>query len=258
MRPLIGITTSDVYAERGKLYHRAYALNAHAIADAGGLPVYIPTGLDEATLREVYERLDAVLLPGGPDVDPSEYGQERHPQTKIIDVPRDALELTLARWTVADDRPLFGICRGHQVMNVALGGTLVQDIPSQVETTLTHDLPDEYPRDTRLHDVAIEPNSRLAAILGTTQVTVNSLHHQSVERVAPGVNLTAQAPDGVVEAIEMPDKHFVLSVQWHPEDLYENDDMMRRLFEEFVSAAHESAARESAARTAQRTAALKR
>ncbi len=245
MRPLIGITASDVYAERGKLYHRAYALNAFAIADAGGLPVYIPPGLELSLLRELYERLDAVLLPGGPDVDPVEYGQERHPQTKIIDAPRDALELTLARWTVEDDRPLFGICRGHQVMNVALGGTLVQDIPSQVETTLTHDLPDEYPRSTRLHTVDIKPESRLASILGTTQVVVNSLHHQSTEIAAPGVDFTAFAPDGVVEALEIPDKQFVLSVQWHPEDLYEDDGMMKRLFTEFVNAARESAARQS-------------
>ncbi len=244
MRPLIGITTSDVYAERGKLYHRVYAASAYAIADAGGLPVYIPTGLEESILHELYERLDAVLLPGGPDVDPVEYGQERHPQTKVIDVGRDALELTLARWTVADDRPLFGICRGHQVMNVALGGTLVQDIPSQVDTTLTHDLPDEYPRSTRLHNVEISPDSRLASILGTTRVTVNSLHHQSVQAPAPGVNLTAYAPDGVVEALEMPNKHFVLSVQWHPEDLYQDDTMMSRLFTEFVNAARESATRQ--------------
>jgi len=240
VRPLIGISTSDVYAERGKLYHRAYALNAHAIADAGGLPVYIPTGLETSLLRELYERLDAVLLPGGPDVDPVEYGQERHPKTKIIDVPRDALELTLARWAAEDDLPMFGICRGHQVMNVAFGGTLVQDIPSQVETTLTHDLPDEYPRDTRLHEVQVDPGSRLASILGTTQVTVNSLHHQSVQQPGPGVAVTAYAPDGVVEALELPDKRFVLSVQWHPEDLYENDDMMRRLFQEFVSAARDT------------------
>jgi putative glutamine amidotransferase len=243
VRPLIGITASDVYAERGKLYHRAYALNAFAVADAGGLPVYIPPGLQKAVLRDLYDRLDAVLLPGGPDVDPVEYGQERHVMTKVIDAPRDALELTLARWTVEDDRPLFGICRGHQVMNVAFGGTLLQDIPTQVETTLTHDLPDEFPRSTRLHNVEIKPDSRLASILGTTNVLVNSLHHQAVGAPAPGVDFSAYAPDGVVEALEMPDKRFVLSVQWHPEDLYEDDGMMKRLFTEFVDAAREAAAR---------------
>lgn len=245
-RPLIGISSAHVIID-GKPYHRAYARNAEAVAAAGGLPVYIPTGLDTPTLRDLYERLDAVLLPGGPDVDPSEYGQARHPLTVHIDAARDSLELTLTRWAVADDLPLFGICRGHQVINVALGGTLVQDIPSQVETTLTHDIPDAMPRSTRIHAVDIAPDSRLAAILGTTHVEVNSLHHQSVEQAAPNARVSAIAPDGVAEAIEFPDRRFALSVQWHPEDLVgEGDEVgaaMRHLFESFVEAAREYALR---------------
>ncbi len=247
MRPLIGITSAD-FDDHGRPYHRGYARNAWAIADAGGLPVYIPTGLAEDVLRDLYERVDAVLLPGGPDVDPVYYGEERHPETKIIDDARDSLELTLARWTYADDRPLFGICRGHQVMNVAFGGTLVQDIPSEVKTDLRHDTPDGLPRTTIEHSVELAPDSRLASILGTTKVGVNSLHHQAVERPAPGVLITGYSPDGVVEALEAPDKQFVLSVQWHPEDLYTGDDSMKRLFESFVEAARESAARKNAVR----------
>lgn len=247
MRPLIGITCADSAID-GKPYHRAYARNAWAIADAGGLPVYVPTGLDEAALRELYERLDAVLLPGGPDVDPTYYGAERHPETKVIDDARDTLELTLARWTYADDRPLFGICRGHQVMNVAFGGTLIQDIPSQVETEQDHYAADDLPRSTVLHDVTLNPDSRIAAILGATRVPVNSLHHQSVEHPAPGVVITGYSPDGVIEALEVPDKQYMLSVQWHPEDLYNGDEAMKRLFESFVEAARESAARKHAAR----------
>ncbi len=242
MRPLIGITTADFSREFGKPYHGAYARNAWAIADAGGLPVYIPTGLREDVLRELYERVDAVLLPGGPDVDPSYYGQERHPETRVIDDARDTLELTLARWTYEDDRPLFGICRGHQVMNVAFGGTLVQDIPSSVKTDLLHDTPDELPRSTIQHEVAISPNSRLASIVGSTHVAVNSLHHQSVEKPAPGITITGYSPDGVIESLEAPDKRFVLSVQWHPEDLYATDASMKQLFESFIEAARESAA----------------
>jgi putative glutamine amidotransferase len=206
------------------------------------LPVYVPTGLPEEVLRDLYERLDAVLLPGGPDVDPAYYGEARHPQTKIIDDARDTLELTLARWTYADDRPLFGICRGHQVINVAFGGTLVQDIPSEVVTELPHETPDTLPRNTIRHQVTLDPDSRLASILGRTQVAVNSLHHQSVEQPAPGVVITGYSPDGIVEALEVPDKQFVLSVQWHPEDLYGDDEGMKRLFESFVEAARESAA----------------
>ncbi|MCC6802511.1 MAG: gamma-glutamyl-gamma-aminobutyrate hydrolase family protein [Anaerolineae bacterium] len=243
MRPLIGITTAD-YEDHGKPYHRAYARNAWAIRDAGGLPVYIPTGIDGDELRELYERLDAVLLPGGPDVDPAYYGEARHPQTRIIDDARDTLELTLARWMYEDDRPLFGICRGHQVINVAFGGSLVQDIPSEVETELAHDTPDTLPRTTIRHEVALAPDSRLASILGRTQVAVNSLHHQSVGRPAPGVVITGYSPDGIVEALEAPDKQFVLSVQWHPEDLYGDDEAMKRLFASFVKAARESAVRQ--------------
>jgi putative glutamine amidotransferase len=240
LRPLIGITSAD-FVQDGKWFNRAYAPNAQAVARAGGLPVLIPTGLDEETLRELYERLDAVLLPGGPDVDPLHYGAVRHPMTVKIDDLRDQLELTVVRWAVHDDLPVFGICRGHQVLNVALGGTLVQDIPSELSSPLTHDIPDETPRSTRIHDVSIESASRLASILGTTHVHVNSLHHQSVEKPAPGVVITAQSPDGVVEALEAPDRHFVLSVQWHPEDLYSDDESMLRLFTAFVQAARERA-----------------
>lgn len=235
-RPLIGITAAS-FNVKGKPYHRGYAPNSDAIAAAGGLPVYVPPGLDDDTLREIYARLDGLLLPGGPDVRPHLYGQEQHPATQVIDDPRDATELTLARWALADNLPVFGICRGHQVLNVAMGGTLVQDIPSQVETALTHDIPDGQPRSTRIHDVTIAPESRLASILGQTRVSVNSLHHQSVQEAAPGAVVTASAPDGVVEAIEVPGKPFALSVQWHPEDLYTGDPAMARLFEEFVRAA---------------------
>lgn len=249
MRPLIGISCSQAIID-GKPYHRSYARNAEAIAVAGGLPVYVPTGLDEPTLRELYERLDAVLLPGGPDVDPAEYGEQTRTDTVQIDAPRDVLELALARWAVADDRPLFGICRGHQVLNVALGGTLVQDIPSQVNTTCVHTIADAMPRNTRLHAVEIAPDSRLASILGMTHFEVNSIHHQSVAEAAPHARITAYAPDGVSEALELPDRRFALSVQWHPEDLVgESDEVgaaMRSLFTAFVDAARAYAVQRAA------------
>jgi putative glutamine amidotransferase len=240
LQPLIGITSAN-FVQNGKLYNRVYAPNAKAIARAGGLPVFIPTGLDEVTLRALYERLDAVLLPGGPDIDPSYYDAVRHPLTVEVDDLRDQLELTITRWAVQDDLPVFGICRGHQVLNVALGGTLVQDISAELGSTLPHDIPADTPRSTLVHDVKIDDESHLASILGATSVHVNSLHHQSVEKPAPGILVSAYASDGVIEALESPDHHFVLSVQWHPEDLYESDEAMMRLFTAFVQAARERA-----------------
>ncbi|MFN8377650.1 MAG: gamma-glutamyl-gamma-aminobutyrate hydrolase family protein [Anaerolineae bacterium] len=237
-RPLIGITAAS-FIVKGKPYHRGYAPNSGAIAAAGGLPVYVPPGLDDDVLRDLYSRLDGLLLPGGPDVRPDRYGQAQHPMTQVIDDPRDTLEITLAQWAFEDDVPVFGICRGHQVLNVALGGTLVQDIPSIVGDNLTHDISDDTPRSTRMHDVDIDADSRLSGILGTTHVSVNSIHHQSVLEVAPAARVTANAPDGVIEALEVPGKPFMLSVQWHPEDLYSNDPTMARLFESFIAAARE-------------------
>ncbi len=243
MQPFIGITTGIRFSDDGWRYYGAYAPNATAIERAGGLPVLIPCGLRQETLRAIYERMDAVLIPGGGDVDPSRYGADRHPLTDRIDPDRDQTEMTVARWAVEDDLPLFGICRGHQVMNVAMGGTLVQDIPSQMDTTIAHNMAKELPRSAHGHEVCIKPDSRLAEIIGSTVVAVNSYHHQSVEQPAPIATVTAYAPDGVVEAIEHPDRRFVLSVQWHPEDMAGDEEAMQRLFDAFVDAARERASR---------------
>jgi putative glutamine amidotransferase len=238
VQPLIGITTSSFTSPTtGWEYNRAYVAPIQAIADAGGLPVLIPLCVSDDVLRAIYNRLDGVLLPGGGDVDPVFYGAQKHPKTGEADDLRDHVELQVAHWALDDDLPLMGICRGHQVLSVAMGGTLVQDIPSQVQTELLHDFPNDRPRGDHAHFVEIDPASRLAGILGTTRVEVNSLHHQSVEAAPPGAFVTAYAPDGVVEALEMPDKQFVLSVQWHPEDMYQNDDAMKKLFRAFVEAA---------------------
>jgi putative glutamine amidotransferase len=243
VKPLIGITTARIKnPSTGWEYNRAYVAIIQSVADAGGLPILIPVSVDDDVLRELYSRVDGVLLPGGGDVDPVYYHADKHPKTGEADDSRDHAEITVAQWAVADDLPVFGICRGHQVLNVALGGTLVQDIPAQIGTDVTHDFPEDRPRGAAAHPVQIDPSSRLASILGTTSPTVNSLHHQSVETAAPGTCVTAYSPDGVVEALEMPDKNFVLSVQWHPEDMYSDSDEMKRLFRAFVEAARERAA----------------
>jgi putative glutamine amidotransferase len=239
-KPLIGITAYD-YIRPGTDWRCdvSYGRNAAAIEEAGGLPVLIPSRMSKETLRAIYDRLDGVLLPGGGDVNPDLYQDEQHETVYGINEFRDSMEIQITQWAVADDVPVFGICRGIQVMNVALGGTLVQDIPSQVETEFRHDIVrDDEPRSTILHDVSIESSSRLANIIGDTKLPVNSLHHQSLKDVAPGLTITAHAPDGVVEAVEMPDKHFVLAVQWHPEDLT-HDSYNNRLFAAFIEAARE-------------------
>ncbi len=240
MRPLIGITTASRTRDN-KEYNEAYAPNARAIERAGGLPMFLPVSVNDDTLRALYDRVDAVLLPGGGDIDPKHFNVDRHPRTERIDADRDRAELSIARWAVQDDRPLFGICRGHQVFNVALGGTLIQDIASLVDTRLTHDTPKDVPRDFPAYDVTVESSSLLARLLGKTNLPVNSLHHQSVARPAPSLQVTAHAPDGVIEGLEMADRRFALSVQWHPEDLVD-DTVMQGLFNAFVEAACEYAA----------------
>lgn len=242
MRPLIGITSQTFTNHNGWVYDLAYTLNSRAVELAGGLPVLVPCGLAAETLRGIYERLDAVLLPGGGDVDPNRYDESPHPTTAQVDPARDDTEMTIARWAVEDDRPVLGICRGLQVMNVALGGSLIQDIPSLVRAEL-HPTPDfSLPRNRIAHQVRVEADSRLASILGATALAVNSMHHQCVSRPAAAARVVAHSPDGIVEALEVPDKHFVLAVQWHPEDM-PDDVHTQRLFRAFVSAAREWSAR---------------
>lgn len=237
-KPLIGIT-AYTYAkpENGWLYDISYYKNAAAIERAGGLPVLIPSTLQEETLRAIYERLDAVLLPGGSDINPAAYQAEAHPKLGQTDNARDKMELAMAKWALADDLPLLGICRGIQLLNVAMGGSLVQDIPSTIESDLRHDIHRDEPRNTFLHDVQVDADSHLAQILGVSELRVNSLHHQALREVAPNAKIVAKAPDGIVEAIEVPSKSFVMAVQWHPEDLLDDDERMEKLFVAFIQAA---------------------
>lgn len=237
MQPLIGITTSLEPRGNGSDNHTSFAPNAWAIERAGGLPVLIPAGLAAASLRAIYDRLDAIFVPGGGDVNPQRYGAAAHPLTDRIVDARDTLEITVAQWAAQDDLPLLGVCRGHQVVNVALGGTLTQDIPSLIDTTINHSHRPEgvtYPNDG--HRISVDPASRLADILGQTDLEVNTLHHQCVEQLAPGLCATAYAPDGVVEGFEMPGKRFLVGVQWHPEIMFD-DPHMQNIFRAFVAAA---------------------
>lgn len=214
-----------------------------AVIAAGGAPVLVPLGLDEPRLFRALDRADGLLLAGGEDIAPALFGEEPHPRLGAVDADRDAAEMALARQALEMGMPLLAICRGIQALNVAAGGTLYQDIPSQVPGALKHHcFYPEYPRDHIAHTVAIAPDSRLAAVVGQpadslAAVPVNSLHHQSVKALGAGLRVVAQAPDGVVEAIEGTGGGWVLGVQWHPEELAASRADMRALFRAFVEAA---------------------
>ena len=191
--------------------------------------------------RAVIEKVDGVLLTGGGDVDPAFYGQERHPTVDDAEPGRDEFEIDLARRAMAADLPVLAICRGSQVLNVAAGGTLVQDIPSSVNTDLTHTL--EMPKDSVAHDIHIVNNTRLHAALGgavdaSCACRVNSRHHQSVETLGTSLVASATAPDGVIEGIESPGARFCVGMQWHPENFWRTGEF-RPLFDAFVAAARE-------------------
>lgn len=238
-KPVIGITTAGVLNERagkGARFMTAFVANVKAVEKAGGLPLLIPCDLEPENLREAYEYVDAVLLPGGGDVDPSTYHAERHPKTGTTDLQRDNAEMTIARWAADEDRPLFAICRGQQIVNVALGGTLIQDIPLQFESDLSHNFPESMERDYLSHDVAVEPGSQLEQITGLKTLKVNSMHHQAIETLADPLKITGRATDGMIEATELPGLYFYHTVQWHPEDLT-HIEAMQKLYNALVEAA---------------------
>jgi len=210
-----------------------------AIKAAGGIPLLIPLTLSDEDLLALFTRLDGLLLPGGGDVAPTLYQEKSAGLSKRINPNRDRVEILLARAAVTQNKPLLAICRGIQVMNVALGGTLWEDLETQRFAGLRHDYHGAHPRTHLAHPVQITPDSRLAQSMGVTQASVNSLHHQGLRDVAPEVVVTATAPDGLVEGIELPEHPFAIGVQWHPENLVFNDPHMLALFKGLVEASKE-------------------
>jgi putative glutamine amidotransferase len=194
-------------------------------------------GLSRASLEQIYAALDGVLLPGGDDVAPERYGQTRHPMLGAVDENRDELEITVATWAMRDDKPLFGICRGIQVLAVAAGGTLYQDLPSEWQTDCSHDVRDFGP-DFLSHGIEVEEGSQLFRSMRQERLKVNSFHHQAVRDVPQGFIVSARSIDGVVEGIEAPDQRFAVGVQCHPEHIWHTTaPEFKRLFESFVRAA---------------------
>jgi putative glutamine amidotransferase len=210
----------------------------NAIIQAGGAPVLIPSDLPESGWRELFNRLDGILFTGGGDIAIEYFNGTPHPAVAGVDDARDAIELGLARIAAEDGKPFFGICRGLQVANVALGGTLYTDISAQVPNALIHDYPGPDSLEARTflaHPVRVEEGSRLAHILAEPMLHVNSLHHQGIKDLAPGLEAVAYAPDGIIEAVELPGHPFGLAVQWHPEWLTDQEPI-RWLFRAFVAA----------------------
>lgn len=209
-----------------------------AAAAMGAVPVMIPLlDGDVETLRAIYDRLDGLLLAGGVDMEPRTFGEGPHPQLGRTDRSRDAVELQLVHWAIAEGKPVLGLCRGHQVLNVALGGTLYQDIESQIPGAMRHDFFPGFPRDYLAHEVTLTPGSRLHAAIGGATMPVNSMHHQAVKSLAPGLLVSARAGDGVIEAIEAEGPNYLVGVQWHPEVFEQRDERTHRLFQSFVDAA---------------------
>ncbi len=207
------------------------------LAAAGAVPFVVPLLEDVTTLHAIYEELDGVFLCGGMDMDPTSYGENRHHLCGQTDMDRDATEVQLVRWAIQDKKPVFGVCRGAQVINVACGGTLHQDLASTFEHCIKHDyfpVQGRYERHLLTHSISVDEHSRLGTLLGVRGIKVNSMHHQAISRVGSGLVASAWAPDGVVEAVESANGHYLVGVQWHPEELATTDPRMRRLFRQFI------------------------
>lgn len=242
MRPIIGIPCGTFHDRDWcppSYGHRKSYIDA--VVTAGGVPLLMPLVDDEEVLRALYERVDGVLLAGGGDIEPHYYGEEPLPELGMVDELRDVVELPLVRWAVEDNKPVLGVCRGMQVMNVALGGSLYQDIPSQLGSEIVHN--GSYTQKDwtyMVHDLQLAPDSRLANIMGVEVFPINSLHHQSVKQVAPALRPVGWAPDGVVEALEGLNGHFMIGVQCHPEALQgAADTRWQSLFRQFVETCRE-------------------
>jgi putative glutamine amidotransferase len=242
-RPIIGIATQTQAAISGEL-PRVWIMShkyVQILSSLGALPWLVPLLPGEPDiLRGIYDRLDGVFLAGGVDVDPSRYGEQKHANCGATDTDRDAVELTLVEWALADHKPVLAVCRGFQVLNVACGGTLFQDVSSEFPAAIKHDY---FPtaagapsRDYLAHYVTVAPDTRLGRYLGAERVAVNSMHHQGIKLLAPNLVPAAWAPDGLIEGVEGANGQYLLAVQWHPEELTSQPGQ-RRLFTEFLAAA---------------------
>jgi putative glutamine amidotransferase len=241
MKPIIGVTPDFNAGDRKEWGGRepTYFLRARyirAVEELGGVPLVLPLLTDQATRLRLLQQLDGILLTGsGPDLPPSLYGERQRYPFKLVSERRASFEMDIVRLARQADVPLLGICGGMQTMNVACGGSLYQDIASQVSKPLQHR---QRTSATNLsHTVSVTPGSLLRRIVRSVSMRVNSSHHQSVKAVAPSLIASALASDGIVEAIESPTNRFFLGIQWHPEFLFDRHLFHRRLFKAFLRSA---------------------
>jgi len=235
-KPLIGLTPAHDM-ESGDV--KARPTYMRALKAAGAIPVVMPLDASEEDLKQLSQDLDGFLFTGGPDVHPFLFGEETQAHCGNVSPARDQMEISLLPMVMELQKPILGICRGIQVLNIALGGNIWQDIPSQVtrDFPLAHSQPFSY--DMPCHTVALTEGSLLARISESSSIEVNSMHHQAVKDLAPGLIASAYSTDYLIEALEMPDYPFFIGVQWHPEYLWEKNKEAFRLFQTFVKACKE-------------------
>lgn len=236
-KPLIGITASHDIKARSLCLRTNYA---DAIREGGGIPVVLPLELTSEEAAQMADTLDGVLFTGGPDIHPFLFGEETLEGCGDVSSVRDGMELAFFPLIKERRKPILGICRGAQLINVALGGNIYQDIPSQFksEPPIAHNQPFQYT--TAAHRVNIVPGTKLEQIVGgKSSIEVNSMHHQAIKDPAPGLTVSGRSQDGLTEAIELKCYPFLIGVQWHPEYLYTHDAHAKNLFRSFVRACEE-------------------
>lgn len=236
MKPIIGITSSIAKDETS---HRVYSHNINAVVHAGGVPVLLPNISDEQMIKQLAKQMDGLLGTGGYDVDPMLFGEEPHPKLGTVTPARDTFEMIMFKEMLQLNKPILGICRGMQVLNVVAGGDMYQDIYAQMDDRKLLKHSQDSPVKYGTHFVQIEKSSLLYDITGSEKIKVNSHHHQAIRNVPSPFQITGKATDGVIEAFESTEHHFALGVQWHPENLAAvGDEVSKKIFEAFLQACY--------------------
>lgn len=236
MKPLIGVSSTERIVENKTCSHLDLD-HIHAISNAGGIPIILPNSGDSETIDQLVQQLDGLYLSGGEDIDPMLYEESPIPKLGEIKPNRDVYELDITKRMIDIQKPVFGVCRGCQVINVVLGGNLYQDLYEQNKDKPLIKHEQQTPLAHVTHDLTIEKDTFLHQLTGVTKATINSLHHQSVKKLGCSLRVSATSEDSIIEAIEGTGGHFLVGVQWHPESLaVKNDQVSKQIFEGFIKA----------------------